>query len=175
MFQKVVILENLKISLSSIRSHMLRTSLTILIIAFGIMAVVGILTSIDSIKISITSNFSRLGANSFSIRNQEMVVMGNRRAQSFRNITYEEALRFREEFMFPAYVSVSVWGTSTATVRYRSEETNPNIPVTGSDENYLITSGNELAKGRNFSPHELQVGANVVIIGSQLERNLFKG
>jgi putative ABC transport system permease protein len=175
MIQKVVILENLKISLSSIRSHMLRTSLTILIIAFGIMAVVGILTSIDSIKISITSNFSRLGANSFSIRNQEMVVMGNRRAQSFRNITYEESLRFREEFMFPAYVSVSVWGTSTATVRYRSEETNPNIPVTGSDENYLITSGNELAKGRNFSPHELQVGANVVIIGSQLERNLFKG
>jgi putative ABC transport system permease protein len=174
MVRQVVIFENLKISLVSIRSHMLRTLLTVLIIAFGIMAVVGILTSIDSIKASITSNFSRLGANSFSIRNQEMIVMGGRRSQSFRNISYDEALRFKDEFMFPAFVSLSVWGTSTATVRFRSEETNPNISVTGSDDNYLATSGNELAKGRNFSPHELQMGADVVIIGSQLERILFK-
>ncbi len=175
MKNQIVAFENFKVSLSSIRSHKLRTFLTVLIIAFGIMAVVGILTSIDSIKASITSSFSRLGANSFSIRNQEMVVMGSRRAQSFRRITFEEAMTFKSNFSFPAHVSLSVWGTSTATIRFGSRETNPNISITGSDENYLATSGYELSKGRNFSPHELETGANVVIIGSRIENTLFPG
>jgi putative ABC transport system permease protein len=173
--KQVVTIENIKISISSIRSHLLRTLLTILIIAFGIMAIVGILTSIDSIKASITSSFSRLGANSFSIRNREMIVMGGgSQPQTFRNITYTEAMNFKESFLFPASVSVSVWGTGSAVVRYRSEETNPNISVAGSDENYIITSGYELESGRNFSPWELGTGANVAIIGGQLARNLFK-
>ncbi len=174
MKSRVVATENFKVSLSSIGSHKLRTLLTVLIIAFGIMALVGILTSIDSIKASITSSFTSLGANSFSIRNREIRVMGSGRPQSFRNISFEEAMRFKEEFQFPATISVTVWGTSTATVRFGSEETNPNINVTGSDENYLVTSGIELDRGRNFSPHELETGANVVIIGSQLETNLFR-
>jgi putative ABC transport system permease protein len=174
MKQQVVAIENFKVSLVSIRNHKLRTFLTILIIAFGIMALVGILTSIDSIKASITSSFSRLGANSFSIRNREMRVIGGGRPQSFENISFDQAMNFKNSFNFPAVTSISVWGTGTATVRYGSEETNPNISVSGSDDNYLITSGSELAKGRNFSPHELETGANVVIIGAKLETTLFK-
>ena len=173
--KQVVTFENIKISISSIRSHLLRALLTILIIAFGIMAIVGILTSIDSIKASITSSFSRLGANSFSIRNREMRVMGGgSQPQSFRNITYNEAVNFKESFQFPASVSISVWGTGSAVVRFRSEETNPNISVSGSDENYIVTSGYELESGRNFSPWELETGANVAIIGGQLAGNLFR-
>ncbi len=173
--KQVVTLENIKISIISIRSHLLRTLLTILIIAFGIMAIVGILTSIESIKSSITSSFSRLGANSFSIRNREMRVMGGgSQPQTFRQINFDEAMNFKRSFNFPASVSVSIRGTGTAVVRFRSEETNPNISVTGSDENYIITSGYELDSGRNFSPWELETGANVVIIGGQLAQNLFK-
>ncbi len=172
---QIVVIENLKVSLSSIKSHKLRTSLTVLIIAFGIMAIVGILTSIDSIKASITSSFSRLGANSFSIRNREMRVFGARSSsQSYQIITFNQAMQFKEEFTFPAYVSISMWATSTGKIRFGSEETNPNITVTGSDENYLVTSGSELGKGRNFSPHELESGANVAIIGGKLEKTLFK-
>ena len=48
--------ENIKISLSAIRSQLLRTILTALIISIGIMALVGILTAIDAMKSSINSN-----------------------------------------------------------------------------------------------------------------------
>ncbi len=174
---RAVLIENIKISLVSIRTHMLRTSLTVLIIAFGIMALVGILTAIDSIKSSITSNFARLGANSFTIRNREMRVVigggGGGQSQVYRRITFEEAMEFKDRFDFPAQVSVSVFGTGSAVVRYRSRETNPNVSVVGSDENYMVTSGNELETGRNFSSHELQVGENVVILGSDVVKTLF--
>lgn len=177
MLQKIAILtENFRMSLSSIRSHMLRTALTILIIAIGIMALVGILTAIDSIKGSINENFARLGANSFSIRNSEMRIFGGGgRSQVFRRITLAEALEFKDRFDLPAQVSISYSATGATVVRYRSLETNPVIGVIGSDENYLISSGNELQAGRIFSPTELQFGANVVIIGSQVASTLFPG
>lgn len=177
-FRQVVVYENLKVAIGSVRSHLLRAILTMLIIAFGIMALVGILTAIDSIKGSITSNFSRLGANSFTIRNREMRIQGGgqrNRSQVFRSITFREAMEFKERFTFPADVSVSTFGTGATVVRYRSEETNPNVSVVGSDENYLVTSGAELESGRNFSPNELEFGANVVLLGSQVAQTLLPG
>lgn len=59
--------ENVRLALRSIRGNLLRAILTLLIISFGIMALVGILTAIDSAIYSLNDNFSYLGANSFDI------------------------------------------------------------------------------------------------------------
>lgn len=174
---KLLLSENIKISLTSIRSHLLRTVLTILIIAFGIMALVGILTAIESLKYSINSNFTQMGANTFTIRNREMkIVMGHNsdKPKRYESITYQDAVKFKESFDFPAFTSVSTFATHLATLKFKNEKTNPNIGVIGADENYLMTSGSELSKGRPFSVQEVKTGANVVIIGSQLVDNLFK-
>jgi putative ABC transport system permease protein len=170
----VFIRENIRISLISIRSHMLRTILTVLIIAFGIMALVGILTAIESIKGSISSNFARMGSNTFSIRNHGIRSHGpNEGANDYRQISYAEARDFKERFQFPAMASVYTFGTGTATIKYESIKTNPNIAVLGVDENYLITGGFELTNGRNFSTHELTKGTSVVIVGSEIVKKLF--
>ena len=173
---KLLVAENIKISLKSVKSHLLRTVLTILIIAFGIMALVGILTAIDSLKYSISSNFTRMGANTFTIRNRETkIVMGNGSGpKQYESITYKEAQKFKNDYDFPAYTSIITLATYTATLKYKSEKTNPNTGVLGIDENYLITSGNELSMGRDFTPQEIENGTNAVILGSDLVKNLFK-
>ncbi|MEI6696788.1 MAG: ABC transporter permease [Bacteroidota bacterium] len=173
---KVLIVENVKISLESIRSHLTRTILTVLIIAFGIMALVGILTAIDSLKSSITKSFSQMGANTFTIRDHAMQMhMGDgRRAKRYKEITFDEAQQFKNNYKFPAYTSLSTYATHTATVKFLSEKTNPNIGVIGADENYLFTSGNEIAKGRNFTPSEVNYGSSVTIIGEELSKSIFK-
>jgi len=169
--------ENIRISMESIRSHLLRTILTVMIITFGIMALVGILTANDAIEYFLTENFTMMGTNTFSIRNREMMVqMGGRRndPKMYERITYDQAMRFKEEFDFPAFVSVSTFATHTATVKFRSEKTNPNVPVMGTDENYLITAGQEIGEGRNFNENEVYYGAHVAIIGSQIAKQIFK-
>jgi putative ABC transport system permease protein len=156
---------------------MLRAILTILIIAFGIMALVGILTAIESIKSSINSNFARMGANTFSIRNHAMRMHGGGPGEQdvdYRNITYREALDFKERFSFPALVSVFARGSGTATVKYESEKSNPNISVLGVDENYLSTAGYDIGSGRNFSLSEIQNGSYTTIVGSEIVKTLFK-
>ena len=65
-----LMVENIKIALHSIRTNLLRTVLTIFIIAIGIAALVGIQTAIESIKSSISDNFTSMGANTFNIRNK---------------------------------------------------------------------------------------------------------
>lgn len=172
-----LIFENISISFKSIRASKVRAILTILIIAVGIMALVGILTAIESIKKSLTDQFTLMGANTFTIESRSMNVrVGNRRYRNKNHarITYREAIAFKEEFNFPAAVSVSTNATGNATVKFGSKKTNPTIYVLGGDDNYLITSGNEIEKGRNFSPHDLETSRNVAIIGSDLANILFE-
>ncbi|MFZ4398485.1 MAG: ABC transporter permease [Bacteroidales bacterium] len=173
---KILILENVKISLDSIRNHLTRTVLTVLIIAVGITALVGILTAIDSLESSITKSFSQMGANTFTIKNRAMQMqMGDgRRAKHYKEITFDEAQQFKDNFKFSAYTSISTFATHTATVKFNSEKTNPNIGVLGVDESYLFTSGNEVDRGRNFTPNEVNYGSSVVIIGDELSNSVFK-
>ncbi|MBW6491750.1 MAG: ABC transporter permease [Lentimicrobium sp.] len=169
--------ENIKISLDSIRSHMLRSTLTVLIISFGIMALVGILTSIDAIRYYLNENFMMMGSNTFTIRNRSMRVhMGNRSTlpKNFREISWKEAMEFKSEYNFNAFTSVFTYASNTATIKFGSEKTNPNIAVIGSDENYVVTSGNEIEKGRNISPNEVLYGTHVAVLGSGLVGKLFK-
>lgn len=172
-----LIKENVRISLQSIKSHLLRTILTVLIIAFGIMALVGILTAIDAVENSLNENFAMMGSNTFNIQNREIRIhIGGERgkARNFKEIDYQQAMRFKNEYDFPALTSVFTYGTGTATLKYGSEKTNPNIAVMGTDENYIYTAGEEIAKGRTFNENELHYGNHVVIIGNEIAGNLFK-
>src|SRR5680860_105495 len=159
--------ENIRIALQSIRGNLLRTILTVLIIAIGISALVGILTAIDSIKNSITKQFTVMGANTFSITSRGMrVQVGNQRyrTKNYSYISYYEAKEFKEKFDFPAVVAISVNASGTATVKYGSEKSNPNISVSGIDQDYLTTTGYEINQGRSFSDDDINAGRNVALI-----------
>ncbi|MEO1714502.1 MAG: ABC transporter permease, partial [Bacteroidota bacterium] len=73
--------ETVRLALRSIRSNLLRAILTLLIIAFGITALVGILTAIDSAIFSFNDNLNSLGANTFSIEPKGTGVSGNQRGR----------------------------------------------------------------------------------------------
>jgi len=169
--------ENIRISLSAIKGSMLRTVLTIAIIAIGIMALVGISTAIDALEKSFAENLMMMGSNTFTIKNRTMrVQMGHnsRRAKYYEPIKFRQALEFKRQYNFPATVSVFTNASWSATAKYKSKKTNPNCQIIGTDENYMLTSGNEIDKGRNFSEHEVFYGSHVAIIGSEIAGNLFK-
>ena len=139
------------------------------------MALVGILTSIDAAIYSLNDNFSRVGANSFSIYPKEgpRVKGGGRRSKDAEAIDFDEAMKFKEDYSYPSKVSVRVRGTSFAQVKYAGEETNPNVRVEGVDDYYMDNNGYDLKLGRNFSPAEITSGVNKAIIGKDLVDLLF--
>jgi len=170
--------ENLRVAFKSIKSNRVRAVLTMAIIAFGIMALVGILTAIDGLKSTLTEQFTMMGANSFSITSRSMrVSVGDRhyRTKNHSYISYRQAMEFKSRFNEPAWVSISFNASGLAEFRFRNNKTNPNISVIGSDEDYMTNAGQELASGRNFSADDLLASRHVVIIGQDVVRFLFPG
>lgn len=170
--------ENLKIAFYSVLGQRLRTALTILIIALGITALVGILTSIDAIKNTISTEFSAMGANTFNIRNRGLNVRIGRsgsKPKRYPPITYRQAEWFQESFEFPAIVSLSFACTYDGVITYRNQKTNPNVQVIGTDQNYLKTSGYEIEHGRNFTELDVKSGTPLALIGKEINDDLFQG
>jgi len=171
-----LILENIRTALVSIRSQMLRTALTVMIISIGIMALVGIITSIEALKSKITEEFSRLGSNTFSIYEANSQVRGRSRGvqdKAYEPITYYQAKDFKELYDFDASVSISGNGSFSAVIKAESEKTEPNVRVIGGDEAYLNISGYEIDKGRNFSVNDVELGNNIVILGNDVLEKIF--
>ncbi|MFN0291780.1 ABC transporter permease [Pedobacter helvus] len=170
--------ENVRLAMQSIKSNRLRTFLTALIIAIGISALVGILTTIDAIEKKMTDAFSSMGANSFTIRNRGTGIRiggSGERPKSYKPIRYEDAIKFKERLNTPAPVSISVFASGGSTVKYGQEKTNPNINIRGIDENGLAAQGLELAQGRSFNSAEALSAPNICVIGSEIAKSLFKG
>lgn len=171
-----ILKENLRISWRAIKSNRVRAILTICIIAFGIMALVGILTAIDAIKSSLTNQFTMMGANSFTITSWAMNIhIGNNRSRTknFSRISYREAEEFKNRFTEPATVSISFYASNLATVKFESEKTNPNVSLQGIDENFLTVSGYEIESGRNISGDDVQAGRHLVLVGADIVKDLF--
>jgi putative ABC transport system permease protein len=82
-------------------------------------------------------------------------------------------VEFKEKFTEPAYVSVSFYASSLATVKYGDEETNPNVTLNGVDENYLTVSGYEVETGRNFTAEEIILNRRLVLLGAEIANVLF--
>jgi putative ABC transport system permease protein len=173
----LTIYQNIKIALSSIRGNLTRTIITCLIISFGIMALVGILTAIDGVESSLVKNFSFMGANSFNIQNRSSGFSLNRNNKrvSFESISYKEAQEFKDRFEEKGVVSVNSNNAFSAVAKYGSKKTNPNTQVIGGDEAYIDVAGYELAEGRNLTVTDVERNIAVAIIGQEVKDKLFGG
>ncbi len=168
--------ENLRIAFKAIRTSLVRTILTVLIIAFGIMALVGILTAIDAIQNSLTDQFSLMGANTFTIESRSMrVQIGNQtyRRKNYEYIDYKQAREFKERFDFPAEVSIQCWASGNAVIKRMNYKSNPNVSVRGVDDGYIYTAGYEIERGRNFNAADILNSEPVVVIGSDVAKKAF--
>jgi putative ABC transport system permease protein len=159
------------------------------IIGFGIMALIGIITAIASMNQSLSESFATMGANSFSIQYRDRNIrigdggrevkktsrgaLREKKSNQKKIITYQQAKLFKERFNFPARVSIAVSGPQSIIVSNDQVKTNPNISMTGGDENYLILNGYTLAGGRNFNQLDVQSGRSICILGNSVAKKLY--
>lgn len=170
--------ENVRIAIGSIRTQLLRTILTVLIIAIGITALVGILTVVSALENTISSDFASMGANTFNINQYENT--SRRHGVQVREIinpviSYPEAVAFKNKYKYPlTTTSISFSATSIAEIKYESTKTDPENTVVGVDEYFMANSGLETSSGRNFTSFDIQNNTYNCIVGSDFEKGLLK-
>ena len=171
--------ENIRIALGSIRSQLLRTILTVIIITIGITALVGILSAINALENTISSDFASMGANTFNLQRYDFTIQTRGRGEREKInpiISYRDAKEFKEKYNFPyTQTSISFTGTAGAEVKYQTKKTDPEVNVLGVNENFLANSGLEIESGRNFSYFDIENNVNVCILGADFKDALFNG
>src|SRR6476469_200967 len=183
----MTIKDSFSLAFRTVRSNKLRTGITVAIIAFGIMALIGIITAIDAMNSSLKDNFATMGANGFTISYKERIRFGNnndnvtketrgkkqKKSNLDKPILLPQAEEFKKDYDFPAVVSIALNGRWSYEVHYGDKKTNPNVRVNGGDENYLQVNGYSVDVGRNFTPADVQSGRNVCLLGSDVASKLF--
>ena len=182
--------DSLALSWKNVRGNRLRTAITVIIMALGIFALILIITAIKAATNSLTSSFSTMGANAFSIRYKERNIrFGNdgggeasktkknnrqRKSTTGMPISYDEARIFKERYNFPgAKVGIALRGAGSIVVNNSRRKTNPEVTTFGGDENYLELNGYGITYGRNFTAAEVESGTNVCILGNAVATRLF--
>lgn len=162
--------ENVKIAFSSIRTQLLRTVLTVFIIAIGIWALVGILTVVSALENTLNSNFASMGSNTFNINQYEFTTRnrGGGEAEKINPIiSYPEAKAYKDKYEYPlTRTSLSFVATSTAEVKFENEKSDPEITIVGVDEFFTTNSGIQITDGRNFNTFDITNNAYVCLVGS---------
>ncbi|MRX41500.1 FtsX-like permease family protein [Flavobacterium sp. LC2016-23] len=170
--------ENIRIAFGSIKTQLLRTILTVLIIAIGITALVGILTVVTALENTISTNFASMGANTFNINQYENTIKnrgGNEREVINPIISYPEAVAFKNKYKYPfTETSLSFTATSKAEVKYSDQKTDPEISILGVDEHFIGNSGLEISSGRSFNQFDIENNTYSCIVGSDFEKGLLK-
>lgn len=169
--------ENIRIAFDSIKGQILRTSLTVMIIAIGITALVGILSAVSALENTISSDFAAMGANTFSLQRYDSQVRSSSGTRDQINpiISYREAKEFKDRYEYPfTTTSISFTGTTSAEVKHLNAKTDPEVRVLGVNENFLNNSGLELEDGRDFNYFDIENNNNVAIVGSDFGKGLLK-
>ena len=167
--------ENIRFAFRAIRANKLRSALTLLIIIFGIMALIGILTATEGINRSVMSSFTEMGSNTFTVKNEGQIRRRRHRKAVVNNpiITMQQCQSFKEQYKYPAIVTLSTEPDVGTVVKYESKKTNPNVRMLGIDENYLKVAGWAVMEGRNFSKQEVDNGQNVILLGKDVVAKIF--
>jgi putative ABC transport system permease protein len=166
--------ETLRISVEALRTNKLRSGLTMLGVTIGVFSVIGVMTALSVIQSSIESGLSFLGSNIFQIAKYPTIStndsdddLANR-----RNITLEEAREFSRLMEGEAgTIAYKVFdggkAASFGTAKLQG------LTVVGTNESFLIANSYNLAYGRNISAEDVDLGRNVTVVGTEIEKKLF--
>lgn len=175
-----IIYENIHIAFESIKSQKIRALITLLIIAFGIMALVGTLTVVKGIDNNFSSSLQSLGSNKFSFRRYANNFLQGRRHPRGRKkvnpkITFRNAVDFKKRFKDPnAVVALSYIAALNAEIKNAEKKSDPKYTIVGVDANFMTVNAFETKEGRSFADKDIKNNNHFAVVGTDLVKELFK-
>ena len=161
-------------AISSLRANTTRSILTLLGMVIGVFAIIVSVTAVEVIDVYFKESMQFLGTSTYTVARYPAFRQqgGGRETRNRPSITFEQVERLRKSMRSPVLVSV-LEDFRFGAVRYQDKETEPNLILYGSDENFLGNYSYELDQGRFLTEQDVQYERSVVVIGAQLVDELF--
>ena len=162
-------------ALDTLRASKLRSALTLLGMVIGVFAIIVSVTAVKVIESSITNTIQSFGSTSITVTSfPEVRTEGGGRRRDRANyvpLDYEQVVQLGQRLGPKAPLAPE--SSETARFRAGSAVTDPNVTLTGTNEEWATSNGYDLARGRMLSPEDVQFARPVVVIGASLADKLF--
>ncbi|UCC44766.1 MAG: ABC transporter permease [Candidatus Zixiibacteriota bacterium] len=165
----MILLENVKLAMQSLRLNPLRTVLTLIGIAVGIAAVLYVVVLGEITQRRINDRLESLGSNVLMIRPGFGHRHGVRTASGVVNLKWDDA---REIENSSGVINVCV-PTYSASAMTEYQDKNWSTRVTGTTPDYETVNNSSPIEGRYFTEAELMERSQVCIIGATVHTELF--
>jgi len=170
--------ETLVQAATSLAVNKMRSALTTLGVAVGVFSIIAVMTALDAVDRSIASGLSSLGANTFQIQKSPATVFGGGHRRNLyanrQDINWQQAQRFKKYMGNSARNIGFVVSLQGIQASYAKEVSNPNITLTGGDENFAPANGFDIVEGRNLNENDIRNSSTNIVLGSDVAAYLFR-
>ena len=172
-----ILREVLGMALDSLRTHKLRSFLTILGIVIGVMTVIGMVSVIQGLNRSFLSELQAAGSDIIIITKNEGVRMGrmSEEERTRKDLTLEDARAVADDVPLVRAVAVSIYVSvfDQVEVKYRNAKSE-NAMIIGMNESWPVVMSLYLPSlGRFITEAEVARSARVCVLGSETADALF--
>jgi putative ABC transport system permease protein len=165
--------EGLLIAWDAVRANKMRSVLTTLGIIIGIVTVTSMATAIDALNRAFHDSISILGADVLFVSRIDWQTHTEAEwiAEIHRpEITLEQVRRLERQLPEASAIAPTV--DSQRSVWYKNRRASQ-VHIVGTSDQFLATSGFNIADGRFLTENEVQGGRPVCVIGNDVATNLF--
>lgn len=183
----MLIIENIRMAVGSLRAGKMRALLTMLGIIIGIGSVIAIMTVSSSLTTSITDFFQEMGANNITVgvkqssEQEQVSANGMRFGTSGKSADLEEDDRITDEMIeglqkqYSNQIDAIALSESVGSGTAERESESANITITGINEQYFASSKITLLAGRKIKKKDLTGKKKVIMVTDKVVENLFDG
>lgn len=183
----MLIIENIRMAVWSLRAGKMRALLTMLGIIIGIGSVIAIMTVSSSLTTSITDSFQEMGANNITVgvkqssEQEQVSANGMRFGTSGKSADLEEDDRITDEMIeglqkqYSNQIDAIALSESVGSGTAERESESANITITGINEQYFASSKITLLAGRKIKKKDLTGKKKVIMVTDKVVENLFDG
>ncbi len=167
--------EALKLALQSLWVNKLRTVLTLLGVVIGVAAVIAVVTLVNGANAYVDQKLNRYGSDVFTVSKQPNLITSYdeySKYQKRRVLTMDEYNFVNDNCRHCVLVGASQ--SKSVTVKAGTDSVT-GVEVRGWTATMADLSNLNIVEGRNFTPTEVEHGARVAIIGTDIQENLLKG
>ncbi len=159
---------------STLRANLLRSSLTILGVAVGVLTVLSMVSIIQGLNKTFAEQIESLGSNSIFVNKFDPSFSPQKTQEELQRaeLTLDDAYAIVEESRSIAAVAPFARKLSE-TVRFKNAQTDTPI-IFGVTPDYSYTMLQFVAKGRFITDTDLRERSNIAIIGRDVVKALFK-
>ena len=169
--------ETISQAIYSLTINKLRSWLTIMGVAVGVFSIIAVMTALDAIDKSVESGLTSLGANTFQIQKNPATVFGGGHSRNIyanrQDITWQQASFFKKSMEGKARTIGFVITSMANQAKYANLTTNPDVTITGGDENFAVSNGYTIASGRNLAETDIRSAKNSLVLGGEVAATLF--